>query len=191
MQQRQHDLVMSGEVEFPAAGQRRAGQHILRRSIVGYHVEVRGIEPVSRHSKITGDSECFQEDLRHYHRRSDIHHHATLAQLTDLMREHVKVIHAGSADCRAVCSGMLVDDVRAQCDMHGHGHLVFICTINHGERAVGRVVIMQRFAERFTISELDVIRIRDRIVDEIRSIPAHPETPIREPLGYSLGCASE
>ncbi|MBT7619287.1 MAG: hypothetical protein HN590_18575 [Calditrichaeota bacterium] len=76
MQQRDHNLVMPGEVELFATGQGWPSQDVLGGAIVGDHVEIGGGEFVCVMSEVARYGQGLQEYFGHYYSTAEVHYYS-------------------------------------------------------------------------------------------------------------------
>src|SRR6185312_6174419 len=93
-------------------------------AVVALHVEIAGGE--SRRSpavQVAGDRQRFQEYLRHDDSAPDVQRDTTVIECGEGARESPKIAMAGLTDRRAVGGRVLVDDLGADCGVHGEGNV--------------------------------------------------------------------
>ena len=100
----------------------------------------------------------------------------------------MKILQRSRSDSPAVAGGVHVDDVGADCDMHGHGHPA---ANTGGQKAVAvvwkRSPVEQPTADRFTNAHAALRPISDRPVDDRGRLFGHAETAVVNPRLHFFG----
>src|SRR2546426_8168614 len=114
-EERDQNLVVSGELDPATAGERRALDDVHPRPVVALHVAVAGREPGRlAATQVARDGEGLEEHLGHHHRAADIEDDAAVMERGERRGEALEVAVARGAERGAVRRGVLMDDIGAE-----------------------------------------------------------------------------
>src|SRR3989475_3301739 len=150
--ERDQDLVMAGELDPKPPGERRTFHHVHPRPVVTLHVAVAGCESGRlAAAQVARDGEGIEERLGHRDRAADMEDDAAVVERGERPGESLEVAVARGAERGAIRRGMLVDDVGAECGVHGDGNSPLGGGEQEGDVAgcelgAAREVVGERFA---------------------------------------------
>ena len=115
--------MVAGQGVSTTAARDRAPHYVLRRPVVLDEIQVHRDEILDPVSKVPGQGEGLQEDLRQEHGRSDIEVHPAVPKVGDDRGQEAEVPMACLPHGRPVTAGMHVHDIGPQGNVHRAGHL--------------------------------------------------------------------
>lgn len=95
--------------------------HILLRSVLLDHVEVRRGKMANRISQISSYSQSLEKNFGQNNRRAEVENDTTVIQIRYNSSQQSKITETGLANCRPVGRRVLMDNIGANCHMNGNG----------------------------------------------------------------------